>query len=359
MLKLAQKKQFLECYGIFRILLGVSQLVALVGGYFLLEWTIRQPSSQVAYIVDKDILALTYLTIIVRSIFHLVIGIGITRIQQWARSWIFFGWPIMILITWGYNHSLYQDWAADGLVTNIVSVVSWFNIILYFSFIAFDYIFISEQIKKISHDRQLIKGEQGRIETKKIAVVFLLSMICFSFILYLARPVRDGFHQGFYKTSAKSSDQGKTVKTLKKRSAQKSRIQPNRVIEKVKIDEVKQIIQDEVIVQEKVIKVEQRGVRSKMLQQKRKEEVKRGMPYQKFIGFFAGICIILAFLVQAMEVRKTQMIKDSVFTSYTLLAVGFFLWCFYGLMLKLIPIYIPSLIIFIICAQIVLKKMSE
>ena len=117
-----------------------------------MEYVIRYPQNVLLYVIDEDIIVLTYLAVLFRAIFHLMAGIGIARIQNWCRMWLSFGWPVMIVITYGLIYSVFSDWRTEGYVGGIFEILAWPKLIIYFALITFDLMFVKQSIKAINKE---------------------------------------------------------------------------------------------------------------------------------------------------------------------------------------------------------------
>ncbi len=323
-MNLKSHQKILEIYGIFRILLGTGQLVGLFFGYFLLEWVIHYPGTGRMTAINEEIFSLTYLAVFLRAPFHLIAGIGTACLQGWVRYWLFGGWPIVVMITTGCLSSLYHLWQTQGFIEHPGQFLSFPGLIIYGGMIFFDYIYINRQIARI--ELQQPASEAGpRWELRQMMAVVLIAAGIFSLLMFLGRPLRDGFYRGFYKKMGRL-DQGEPTVVLKSSAIQEEK-------DKTTVRTGGDHKSDEPSVEAK------RRVRlfeqdpdsdSHVIEQIKKGPTKSGMSYSILILVFSGLLIILAFFAQIAQIYQTKSTHDVSLSMYALLCFGFLLGTGYG-----------------------------
>ena len=70
------------------------------------------------------------------------------------------------------------------------------------------------------------------------------------------------------------------------------------------------------------------------------------------LGLVAATCTTISFLPQAIKTIKTKHIKDLSLGMYTVLTTGVFLWFFYGILIKDLPLILANGITLVFTATI-------
>ena len=205
----------LQAYGMARMVLGVAQIVGLCLGYFFLEWIIRYPSNSILYVIDSEVLALTYLAILLRALFHILAGIGIARLAGWVRAWIAWGWPIVALITLGLYYSIASGLLLEGFIDRMAFSLSWPKLFLYIAWACADIFYINRLLSAIN-EKTVNRGEEAEaLPLHTISVIFFVSIAIFVVLIFLGTPIKQGFHKGFYRASGQRTDVKKEIKTTR------------------------------------------------------------------------------------------------------------------------------------------------
>jgi len=350
-------KSILEIYGLIRMLSGIAQIVGMSAGYFILEFIGKYPENFNRFVIDRESLFLMYLAVFIRSLFHIASGVGIARIQNWARILLIWGWPIMMIINFGLLHTLSQDWQMYGLSHSLVEVMSWPKLIVYLGVVAFDYSFISSCILRLNREEKL-NNKGGRIERKKIAILFFIIILFFSLLLFMGRPIKGGFYKGFYKSRGKVSAQsGKLTKVLKaKRSQERKEFLGATRTKKGLAEQAQAKSQIEEL---KVDQSQAAGKENLVQEQLRKSKKESGLPYSKIVGVLAGLCLIIGFLYQILEIHQAQKAQNVSLSCFLFLSVGFFLMTIYAFNLKIFLLLFPSLVSLVLCVSIMAMKYKE
>ncbi len=324
------KKSLLEIYGLLRMTLGVAELVGLLSAYFLLEFVIKYPSQLSLYLVDEDIVFFTVFVVLLRGIFHVITGIGIARLQHWGRWWIFCGWPVMLVMTYSVVYNHYHDWSTSSYVTSFGEVLNFGKLILYLVFIGFDVFFVSGVIKEFNEKQLSIKIDVGeRLENKNIAIFFGLAIVFFLALIFLGRPIKQGFHPGFYKSHGEKASSGKRSDVVK--NAPREIKSENPLSSDPKADSPADIILA------KQTKIEQMMIDEKKIVPEEHVAVKpermpkeKGMAYRTLFGVAA-----LVFIVAGLLLQISQMVNNKVSSfGFILLSIGFFVLLIYGVGMK-------------------------
>ena len=363
MLYLKEKKLFLEIYGLIRMSLGLAQIVGLAAAYFLTEIVLQYPADSLLYIMDEELIALVSLAVILRAIFHMVAGIGIARMQFWGRMWLLYGWPLMILMTFGVAHALRQSWIEDGYIAQGSPVLAWPGIFIYVVFVGIDVVFVNQSIKVMNQNHLLLEDVGGRIEPQKVTVVFFIAVVSMILLMFLGGPIKKGFHKGFYKSRGKEVSQGgKETKVLKSKSSRTTNLSRSTAKQvkdplppKAK-DESSGVYTRAKVVSMRVDEKDQTGTAKRVLKTSEVEKQSQSMPYRKTMGFVGGIFLIIGFFFQIFEIKQSGQAKSGAGASYILCAIGFLLWIIYGMTSQLLVISLTSVILFIL--SIVLAVMT-
>ena len=340
------RKLILEVYGLGRMILGTGQIVGLTAGYFLVEFVVRYPPNSILYVIDQDVLALTYLAIFLRSLFHIVVGVGIARIRHWARVWLFFGWPIVGLITFGLVHTVLQDLVLDGFIKGAAEALSWGKLLLYLAVITFDMTFINLAIVAINKERTSDGQLQEGMEAKKISSVFFAAVLFFVVLLFLGRPIRQGFHQGYYKKSGKKVSSTRQLQA--KRGVGAERLDKPESLKKKQDEKLAEELFDKPKVVSLIVEDQKRvGEVARTEKQKTagssEDKLRRTTPYRAMMGYVGGIFIATGLILTLLSVRGDQSSGQISGTSFVLLGVGFFLWIVYGFTSNVLPVALTSI----------------
>lgn len=77
------------------------------------------------------------------------------------------------------------------------------------------------------------------------------------------------------------------------------------------------------------------------------------------VGIAAGILTTIAFLPQLIRAIKTKHTKDLSLITFSLFAIGAFLWLIYGILLRELPIILANAVTLIFVALIAVMKMKH
>lgn len=193
------EKYTLEAYGLLRITLGVAQIVGLCASYFFLEFILKYPLQNVSFVLNEDIIVLTYLAIVFRALFHVFAGIGVARLSNRVRMWLLFGWPIMFVVTIGLGYTIAQSWILEGKASTLFEVLAWPKLFLYCLFIVLDWVWVNNAIARFNQAKSNEKNG-GTLKLNQIMIFLFLAVCFFVILIFLGKPMRQGFHQGFYKS---------------------------------------------------------------------------------------------------------------------------------------------------------------
>ena len=78
-----------------------------------------------------------------------------------------------------------------------------------------------------------------------------------------------------------------------------------------------------------------------------------------YIGIIAGILCTISFIPQVYVVIKTRNTKDLSLTTFSIFAVGVFLWFLYGVLINEKPIIIANLATLIMIIVIIAMKLKH
>jgi len=166
--------------------------------------------------------------------------------------------------------------------------------------------------------------------------------------MFLGGPIRQGFHKGFYKTSGKRAVEDKTVSALESVGTDSSSRRSTKTAsasgsgkksEKPQtIDAVFQMTETKMV---EDVPSKPLTPTAQKVEALEKGQYESGLSYRTMIGLMAGICVVVAFVFQLMEMNRAA--TKSISLSFAvLLAVGFFLWTVYGISVKLLPIWLSG-----------------
>lgn len=341
---------------------GEILLVGLFSGYFLTEFVVNYPGAGIFYLAGEDMLALAYLTFILRAAFHIISGIGITMSKSWLRAWLMFGWPIMLIVNFGFIYSFYREWSDSRIVLSFSEIISLPKLFFYISFVGFDLIFVNKLIKSVNNAPYSGEEIGLGINLKKVWSLFFVTGLLFSILIFLGRPIKEGFHQGFYKRNLKYNTGEQSKKNLvlekTKEKAESSEASKKKIQENVIKDEYINLPSAE-LKSANVKETNEEGDIRKEILTKQRKLIDSQMPYQLIIGFLSGICIISALIFQILALKDQDNIFNKLFASNAFFLIGFLLLFVYGVSLKLAPLYLTSLISFCLCLFILLSKSYE
>lgn len=341
------KKLFIQFYGLGHLILGACLLVGLSAGYFLKEAVLVYPREAVSALFDSDLLALSYLAVFLAGVFHIAAGILIARLSEWVRYWFYYGWPIMTIIKFGLAYTYYESWVHAGYVSSIMEILSWPKVIIFIGIVGFDLGFIATQITQMnaSFKEELDKERlsYGRIFTVLFIAVFTLSML-----LYLGKPIKKGFHKGFYKTKGEyepSQEKPIEVKIKEEMPIQSQDLTP-------KMDqEDKEINTPTETLSVPAVKEQGKGVSIIAPDKKIEEEVrKEGVAYVQILGWLGALTIIVGFVFYFLNQLQLY---------FTLLGFGFFCWAVYAIALSLWPVILASVCVVIFSVLYFVQKTSR
>jgi MtN3 and saliva related transmembrane protein len=74
------------------------------------------------------------------------------------------------------------------------------------------------------------------------------------------------------------------------------------------------------------------------------------------LGIIAGTLCTISFLPQVIKIFKAKTARDISLATFSILAVGVFLWLVYGIMIGELPVILANAVIFILCIIIVIMK---
>jgi hypothetical protein len=317
-------RMILQGYGFARLVLGVAELVALFSAYFFLEVILRYPSQITRYVLSEDMIALVYLAMLFRSLFHIVVGIGLTRVQSWVRVWLYIGWMMMALIAFGLAQTMFHDWQEAGYVSSFSSVFSSTGVVLFLLWTALDVFLIAPRINTWSEKPGFCVTHQ------QLVWVAIAAGLFFTFLLFFGRPIKQGFHRGFYKVRAADVRMGKTIsaptmvpenKADTAASATTAPGTPSDQIERMQTGPAEQSR-----IAAKVIPPASGGNRT---------AESRGLPYDDLIGVFGALFLIAGFGLQIYRVWKDRNADGMSWSGIGCLVGGFAFLFVYGLAQRL------------------------
>lgn len=76
------------------------------------------------------------------------------------------------------------------------------------------------------------------------------------------------------------------------------------------------------------------------------------------IGLVAAGCTTISFLPQAIKSIRTKKTEDISLSMYIIVTTGVFLWLFYGILIKDLPIILANIITFILTITVLILKIK-
>lgn len=329
--------KLLPIYGIFRIILGIAQIVGLTTGFFITEMVVRYPQGSLSFVFDQDILALVYLAVMIRAIFHLVSGIGIAKCFVWAAGWLRYGWMIVILIVGGLLYTQFSHWVEIGLMKNLSDAVSWPKLGIYLCWIIFDYTVIIPSLEK-PVDAQSVRVNP--MEGNQLGWVILGSTAFFVILLFLGKPIKQGFHQGYYRIHEAAPQEAGQERLEEKLEAMEKKINgPNASVEQLTTKKKEDL--------EKHLLKDAEDVSKKQAVQPPAADHPEDMSYRQMMGYVGALGVIVGLCLQVIFVYNRR--ENGLFIyAYILQASGYFLFLFFSLSERIMPGVVLSLFAFIL-----------
>jgi len=366
------KRNLLAAYGLGRLILGCGQLVGLTAGYLMLEFIIRYPQGVYSVVFNEDIVVLAYLTVFLRALFHIFTGIGIAQCKEWGRAWILYGWPLMLIITFGFVWSLGHDWMEEGLIDRVSQSFIGIKLLTYAAIIVFDTMIVNQWIGQINTSRTDHEALGEMIDAKKIAIVIFAALFFFSVILYMGRPIRQGFHKGYLKTKGKQvsiikSQKSKIVKKAEKKRAEQKELpkaaqreeKAQKPLKDIKLEKPKDSDVLQSSNRSNVVKDKTKKAKKSKKETVEKGSVRSGFAYRTLIGYVSGLCLIVALLMQVLSVYQGKTANEFVMSFYTLLGLGFFLMVVYAISIGVMPFVVTGIVACSLCVSVVLMLVQK
>ncbi|MCA9405926.1 MAG: hypothetical protein KC684_05270 [Candidatus Omnitrophica bacterium] len=344
------QKLFLEIYGLFRMIYGAALAVGLSAAYFVTEFVLRYPGDTRALILGQDEIALIYVAVFLRSIFHIGAGIGIARLKPWGRAWLIIGWPIMFLITVGVLLSVHGAWYDDGYVQHFGQTLNAGKFVLYIIFIGGDLIGIGGLLKNFSVQENTIRQFGGRMTGGRISFILATAVVAFVILLFMGRPIKDAFYGGFYKQDGRviQRSEGKTTvlqpvprKTQQEAAAPKS----GEDVQKSSVQYQARTVGGTPVATGK----KQQGTVQKV-------STAKGFSYSGSIGYFAAVIVIVGFLFELLQRYQTQ---TSSMLAYCLLIFGFILWVIFGVLTNTAAVSLMGVGAAVVCLLILIVAFNH
>jgi len=349
-MELKDKRFFLEIYGILRMILGVGQLAGIFFGFFLIEFVVSYPNGIFLNVFDKEAMAITYMAVFFRGLFHLFAGMGIARIKDWGRSTLIFGWPLMIVVSFGVFFTLYSSWSRMGEVQTFSQIIAWPKLFVYIALVCFDWIIICPFIDSVVLESRDNKRAETGITVSHVTSIFFITLVLFTVLLFLGKPIKQGFHKGFYHSSGSKVEKGlkRELKTIQRKKGIKKAPTGNF---QEKIREIPEVLVETDIHMADPTGDPKRAVMALQSVDKKTRRVKGALPYQNILGIMGGLFLSLGFVFQILDQDQKLSLSGMLFVT-----LGLITWIVYGFILHLWPIIvgcsISSLLCFIIATKI-------
>ncbi|MFC1510129.1 hypothetical protein ACFL49_00510 [Candidatus Omnitrophota bacterium] len=365
-----ERKKIFEVYGLSRLVLGLCQLVGLSAGFFLKEWIVTYPKGSVSIVFDADLIALVYLAVLVRAVFHIIVGIGVARLQPWTRFWLIGGWPLTFVIAFGLASALTGGWSEAGLVVTFARVIHWGKVGLLSLLVAFDWFFIIPAIQKMNQAAVKHGQKMKRLQAQHIVIVSVIVIFCLSIVLFMGRTIRKGFHPGFYKTKQGAVLVEKRLGARTQRQEGTPLLTPVEAPAPVSVSGAREgrplepkDVEARLATKQALPVLPKESLNSGSRHHFSTEDSAQGpaaattegktWPVRAMVAVFGGGCCLLGFLFQLFEMIRNKSARNISVEGYSCFVAGFLCGCFYGLNVKNIAV---TLICFLLacCAMSIL-----
>ena len=315
---------FFPIYGLARMILGVAQLVGLTAGFFIVEWVIHYPRGEVSFVFDEDIVAVVYLAIFLRAVFHLVAGIGLARMSEWVKSWLIYGWPIVLIVVGGLLYTIMSHWVELGRAQSVLEFIVWPKLIVYLMFVAFDYFFILRQLDALIQSPTF--SGKDIPDVKMIGAVLFGLVLFFVVLIYLGKPIKQGFHQGYYRIKDVDNTLVETRELVQEKIEKKASLDKKPLLN---VNTAPKETKEEKEAIDKELEDEKPPVPN--------PNIPEDLPYRTVFGYLGGLAIIAGFVAQLLCIYRQRELFQFIY-SFLMLSAGFFLLLVYGMSNKLMPV---------------------
>lgn len=350
-------RRVLQGYGLARIVLGVSELVGLFSAYFLLETVLRYPSLSPSFVLTPDMIALVYLAVVLRGIFHIVSGVGLARAQAWVRLWLNAGWPIMVLITLGLAQTIFIDWRQTGVARQFTDVLSWGGVAGFLGWAGFDIFFAGPAAASAAKARR-DTDELFSISQQHIFWTAIAAGLFFTVLLFFGKPIQQGFHRGFYKIHQAD------VKPVEKTDVVKVEAVSGIESTREKAGPAgRQDAKEETLLPPSPLPLPVDASQEERVLATGAEASSPGfttegreLPYRTLFGICAALCLITGF---ALQLRRVWLGHDVAALSWNGLAamvLGFVFFFVYGLVMDLGVLIFTGFVCFLLCGLLLIMK---
>lgn len=355
------KQILIKTYGLFKITLGVGQIVGVFGSFFLLEFVVKYPSNVYVNVLSEETVALFYLAVLLRSIFHLTAGIGLARLKGWVRWLHIICWPISISLTYGMVIFLANKFENLQLVSNYVEIISPFKAALYLGFACFDLFYVNKYLKQKTLVVDKFDTDVDSQELNKILIFVVIVIVFFCGLLYLGKDIKQGFHSIYYKTEGKQGGQvsRKVLISSKKLIAESNHIDKGN---KTNLRKQEQDISGKTDKVSLVVYSSDTGEKGYVYtsgENKNSVDASKKVNvvlYNTIVGSMAGILLLSSSLLyMSLRMGKKEFVKEELLLN-ALAMISFFFLTIYGLSLKLIPLYLAAFAVFIIYLVIIIYQ---
>lgn len=222
--------------------------------------------------------------------------------------------------------------------------------------VIFDVTFVARSL------RALNTGPEARpisgLSARSVGVIIFLTVLVFSLLMFLGRPLRDGFYKGFYKTSGKWDRQGERVITLRESFPPETKIKKEESMRSTDQQEHATSVSPETRRAVTPLRTDIPAGDSYTIEKTQKGLTQSGMPYVILLGFAAGICMMMGFLMQIWHMHQSHLKRDLSLSMIGLLGFGFLLWGLYGLLARITPLLIAWFLA-LFCVYIIFRKCQD
>lgn len=220
-------------------------------------------------------------------------------------------------------HTQISHWIEIGLAKNYGEILSWPKLFIYLIWVILDYVVVIPYVREMNESTR--QTSQELMDFKKVGIIFFASVAFFVILLFLGKPIKQGFHQGYYRISGAEPELKVPAKAVEPEKLQLPQRMPR--VEKSAV--TKELLNKDDNEEEKVPEPK--------VDLPANPNVPEDIPYRQTIGYVAGLAIVAGLFLQFLCVYNRREIQELIY-SYVLQGAGFFLLLFYAMSNKIVPV---------------------